>query len=193
MTSFELYYLFLLVILYIEMSCKNEERAESDVDDIEQKMSFLDNFLSVDDKNEEEKTDEVNQSVSTEFSSINKILSSMKPAKIKRKVHSIKEFLLQGTKKRKISSIDSHLMKKNEYSLFVVIAIVFLLMCYELNLFRFFIVMIPVCLVCYLLIENKDIILKQVNPPSIKMKKEEKEKKNNGQEDIELTQSLLNI
>lgn len=175
------------------MSCKNEERAESDVDDIEQKMSFLDNFLSVDDKNEEEKTDEANQSVSTEFSSINKILSSMKPAKIKRKVHSIKEFLLQGTKKRKISSIDSHLMKKNEYTLFVVIAIVFLLMCYELNLFRFFIVMIPVCLVCYLLIENKDIILKQVNSPSIKMKKEEKEKKNNGQEDIELTQSLLNI
>ena len=175
------------------MSCKNEEHAESDADDIEQKMSFLDNFLSVDDKNEEEKLDEVNQSVSTEFSSINKILSSLKPAKIKRKVHSIKEFLLQGTRKRKISSIDSHLMMQKEYSLFVVIAVVFLLMCYELNLFRFFIVMIPVCLVCYLLIENKDIILKQVNPPSIKMKKEEKEKKNNGQEDIELTQCLLNI
>ena len=175
------------------MSCKNEEHAESDADDIEQKMSFLDNFLSVDDKNEEEKLDEVNQSVSTEFSSINKILSSLKPAKIKRKVHSFKEFLLQGTRKRKISSIDSHLMMQKEYSLFVVIAVVFLLMCYELNLFRFFIVMIPVCLVCYLLIENKDIILKQVNHPSMIIKKEVKEQKNNTQEDIELTQSLLNI
>ena len=104
------------------MSCKNEEHAESDADDIEQKMSFLDNFLSVDDKNEEEKLDEVNQSVSTEFSSINKILSSLKPAKIKRKVHSIKEFFFFFTRKRKISSIDSHLMMHKEYSLFVVIA-----------------------------------------------------------------------
>ena len=69
-------------------------------------------------------------------------------------------------------------MMQKEYSLFVVIAVVFLLMCYELNLFRFFIVMIPVCLVCYLLIENKDIILKQVNHPSMIIKKEVKEQNN---------------
>ena len=50
--------------------------------------------------------------------------------------------------------------------------------------------MIPVCLVCYLLHENKDVILKQVNHPVMKVKKE---KKQNEQEDIELTQSLLNI
>ena len=168
-------------------SIKNEENVDSDVDDIEQKMSFLDNFLSVDDKKEEEKTDEVNLSVSTEFSSINKIISSIKPSKIKRKVHSIKEYLLQGNKKGKFSSIDYHHMMKVEFSFFAVAALIFLLLCYELNLLRFFIVMVPICLVCYLLNENKDVMLKQVNHPTMNMKKEKK------QEDIELTQSLLNI
>lgn len=168
-------------------SIKNEENVDSDVDDIEQKMSFLDNFLSVDDKKEEEKTDEVNLSVSTEFSSINKIISSIKPSKLKRKVHSIKEYLLQGNKKGKFSSIDYHHMMKVEFSFFAVAALIFLLLCYELNLLRFFIVMVPICLVCYLLNENKDVMLKQVNHPTMNMKKEKK------QEDIELTQSLLNI
>lgn len=168
-------------------SIKNEENVDSDVDDIEQKMSFLDNFLSVDDKKEEEKPDEVNLSVSTEFSSINKIISSIKPSKIKRKVHSIKEYLLQGNKKGKFSSIDYHHMMKVEFSFFAVAALIFLLLCYELNLLRFFIVMVPICLVCYLLNENKDVMLKQVNHPTMNMKKEKK------QEDIELTQSLLNI
>lgn len=168
-------------------SIKNEENVDSDVDDIEQKMSFLDNFLSVDDKKEEEKPDEVNLSVSTEFSSINKIISSIKPSKIKRRVHSIKEYLLQGNKKGKFSSIDYHHMMKVEFSFFAVAALIFLLLCYELNLLRFFIVMVPICLVCYLLNENKDVMLKQVNHPTMNMKKEKK------QEDIELTQSLLNI
>ncbi len=168
-------------------SIKNEENVDSDVDDIEQKMSFLDNFLSVDDKKEEEKPDEVNLSVSTEFSSINKIISSIKPSKLKRKVHSIKEYLLQGNKKGKFSSIDYHHMMKVEFSFFAVAALIFLLLCYELNLLRFFIVMVPICLVCYLLNENKDVMLKQVNHPTMNMKKEKK------QEDIELTQSLLNI
>lgn len=168
-------------------SIKNEENVDSDVDDIEQKMSFLDNFLSVDDKKEEEKPDEVNLSVSTEFSSINKIISSIKPSKLKRKVHSIKEYLLQGNKKGKFSSIDYHHMMKVEFSFFAVDALIFLLLCYELNLLRFFIVMVPICLVCYLLNENKDVMLKQVNHPTMNMKKEKK------QEDIELTQSLLNI
>ena len=168
-------------------SIKNEENVDSDVDDIEQKMSFLDNFLSVDDKKEEEKPDEVNLSVSTEFSSINKIISSIKPSKIKRKVHSIKEYLLQGNKKGKFSSIDYHHMMKVEFSFFAVAALIFLLLCYELNLLRFFIVMVPICLVCYLLNENKDVMLKQVNHPTMNMKKEKK------QEDIKLTQSLLNI
>ena len=168
-------------------SIKNEENVDSDVDDIEQKMSFLDNFLSVDDKKEEEKPDEVNLSVSTEFSSINKIISSIKPSKLKRKVHSIKEYLLQGNKKGKFSSIDYHNMMKVEFSFFAVAALIFLLLCYELNLLRFFIVMVPICLVCYLLNENKDVMLKQVNHPTMNMKKEKK------QEDIELTQSLLNI
>ena len=168
-------------------SIKNEENVDSDVDDIEQKMSFLDNFLSVDDKKEEEKTDEVNLSVSTEFSSINKIISSIKPSKLKRKMHSIKEYLLQGNKKGKFSSIDYHHMMKVEFSFFAVAALIFLLLCYELNLLRFFIVMVPICLVCYLLNENKDVMLKQVNHPTMNMKKEKK------QEDIELTQSLLNI
>lgn len=168
-------------------SIKNEENVDSDVDDIEQKMSFLDNFLSVDDKKEEEKPGEVNLSVSTEFSSINKIISSIKPSKIKRKVHSIKEYLLQGNKKGKFSSIDYHHMMKVEFSFFAVAALIFLLLCYELNLLRFFIVMVPICLVCYLLNENKDVMLKQVNHPTMNMKKEKK------QEDIELTQSLLNI
>ena len=168
-------------------SIKNEENVDSDVDDIEQKMSFLDNFLSVDDKKEEEKPDEVNLSVSTEFSSINKIISSIKPSKIKRKVHSIKEYLLQGNKKGKFSSFDYHHMMKVEFSFFAVAALIFLLLCYELNLLRFFIVMVPICLVCYLLNENKDVMLKQVNHPTMNMKKEKK------QEDIELTQSLLNI
>ena len=168
-------------------SIKNEENVDSDVDDIEQKMSFLDNFLSVDDKKEEEKPDEVDLSVSTEFSSINKIISSIKPSKIKRKVHSIKEYLLQGNKKGKFSSIDYHHMMKVEFSFFAVAALIFLLLCYELNLLRFFIVMVPICLVCYLLNENKDVMLKQVNHPTMNMKKEKK------QEDIELTQSLLNI
>ena len=102
-------------------SIKNEENVDSDVDDIEQKMSFLDNFLSVDDKKEEEKPDEVNLSVSTEFSSINKIISSIKPSKLKRKVHSIKEYLLQGNKKGKFSSIDYHHMMKVEFSFFIFI------------------------------------------------------------------------
>ena len=168
-------------------SIKNEENVDSDVDDIEQKMSFLDNFLSVDDKKEEEKPDEVNLSVSTEFSSINKIISSIKPSKLKRKVHSIKEYLLQGNKKGKFSSIDYHHMMKVEFSFFAVAALIFLLLCYELNLLRFFIVMVPIGLVCYLLNENKDVMLKQVNHPTMNMKKEKK------QEDIELTQSLLNI
>lgn len=168
-------------------SIKNEENVDSDVDDIEQKMSFLDNFLSVDDKKEEEKPDEVNLSVSTEFSSINKIISSIKPSKLKRKMHSIKEYLLQGNKKGKFSSIDYHHMMKVEFSFFAVAALIFLLLCYELNLLRFFIVMVPICLVCYLLNENKDVMLKQVNHPTMNMKKEKK------QEDIELTQSLLNI
>lgn len=168
-------------------SIKNEENVDSDVDDIEQKMSFLDNFLSVDDKKEEEKTDEVNLSVSTEFSSINKIISSINPSKLNRKVHSIKEYLLQGNKKGKFSSIDYHHMMKVEFSFFAVAALIFLLLCYELNLLRFFIVMVPICLVCYLLNENKDVMLKQVNHPTMNMKKEKK------QEDIELTQSLLNI
>ena len=168
-------------------SIKNEENVDSDVDDIEQKMSFLDNFLSVDDKKEEEKPDEVNLSVSTEFSSINKIISSIKPSKLKRKVHSIKEYLLQGNKKGKFSSIDYHHMMKVEFSFFAVAALIFLLLCYELNLLRFFIVMVPICLVCYLLNENKDVMLKQVNHPTMNMNKEKK------QEDIELTQSLLNI
>ena len=168
-------------------SIKNEENVDSDVDDIEQKMSFLDNFLSVDDKKEEEKPDEVNLSVSTEFSSINKIISSIKPSKLKRNVHSIKEYLLQGNKKGKFSSIDYHHMMKVEFSFFAVAALIFLLLCYELNLLRFFIVMVPICLVCYLLNENKDVMLKQVNHPTMNMKKEKK------QEDIELTQSLLNI
>lgn len=168
-------------------SIKNEENVDSDVDDIEQKMSFLDNFLSVDDKKEEEKPGEVNLSVSTEFSSINKIISSIKPSKLKRKVHSIKEYLLQGNKKGKFSSIDYHHMMKVEFSFFAVAALIFLLLCYELNLLRFFIVMVPICLVCYLLNENKDVMLKQVNHPTMNMKKEKK------QEDIELTQSLLNI
>ena len=168
-------------------SIKNEENVDTDVDDIEQKMSFLDNFLSVDDKKEEEKPDEVNLSVSTEFSSINKIISSIKPSKLKRKVHSIKEYLLQGNKKGKFSSIDYHHMMKVEFSFFAVAALIFLLLCYELNLLRFFIVMVPICLVCYLLNENKDVMLKQVNHPTMNMKKEKK------QEDIELTQSLLNI
>ena len=168
-------------------SIKNEENVDSDVDDIEQKMSFLDNFLSVDDKKEEEKPGEVNLSVSTEFSSINKIISSIKPSKLKRKVHSIKEYLLQGNIKGKFSSIDYHHMMKVEFSFFAVAALIFLLLCYELNLLRFFIVMVPICLVCYLLNENKDVMLKQVNHPTMNMKKEKK------QEDIELTQSLLNI
>lgn len=168
-------------------SIKNEENVDSDVDDIEQKMSFLDNFLSVDDKKEEEKPGEVNLSVSTEFSSINKIISSIKPSKLKRNVHSIKEYLLQGNKKGKFSSIDYHHMMKVEFSFFAVAALIFLLLCYELNLLRFFIVMVPICLVCYLLNENKDVMLKQVNHPTMNMKKEKK------QEDIELTQSLLNI
>ena len=168
-------------------SIKNEENVDSDVDDIEQKMSFLDNFLSVDDKKEEEKPGEVNLSVSTEFSSINKIISSIKPSKLKRKVHSIKEYLLQGNKKGKFSSIDYHHMMNVEFSFFAVAALIFLLLCYELNLLRFFIVMVPICLVCYLLNENKDVMLKQVNHPTMNMKKEKK------QEDIELTQSLLNI
>lgn len=168
-------------------SIKNEENVDSDVDDIEQKMSFLDNFLSVDDKKEEEKPGEVNLSVSTEFSSINKIISSIKPSNLKRKVHSIKEYLLQGNKKGKFSSIDYHHMMKVEFSFFAVAALIFLLLCYELNLLRFFIVMVPICLVCYLLNENKDVMLKQVNHPTMNMKKEKK------QEDIELTQSLLNI
>ena len=168
-------------------SIKNEENVDSDVDDIEQKMSFLDNFLSVDDKKEEEKPGEVNLSVSTEFSSINKIISSIKPSKLKRKMHSIKEYLLQGNKKGKFSSIDYHHMMKVEFSFFAVAALIFLLLCYELNLLRFFIVMVPICLVCYLLNENKDVMLKQVNHPTMNMKKEKK------QEDIELTQSLLNI
>lgn len=175
------------------MSCKNDEHVDSDVDDIEQKMSFLDNFLSVDDKKEEEKHDEVNQSVSTEFSSINKILSSLKPSKLKRKVHSIKEYLLNGNRKGKLSSIDYHHMMRMEYSFFAIAAIVFFLLCYELNLFRLFIVLVPVCLVCYLLNENKDVILKQVNHPTLNVNKEKKEKKQNEQEDIELTQCLLNI
>ena len=168
-------------------SIKNEENVNSDVDDIEQKMSFLDNFLSVDDKKEEEKPDEVNLSVSTEFSSIHKIISSIKPSKLKRKVHSIKEYLLQGNKKGKFSSVDYHHMMKVEFSFFAVAALIFLLLCYEFNLLRFFIVMVPICLVCYLLNENKDVMLKQVNHPTMNMKKEKK------QEDIELTQSLLNI
>ena len=168
-------------------SIKNEENVDSDVDDIEQKMSFLDNFLSVDDKKEEEKPGEVNLSVSTEFSSINKIISSIKPSKLKRNVHSIKEYLLQGNTKGKFSSIDYHHMMKVEFSFFAVAALIFLLLCYELNLLRFFIVMVPICLVCYLLNENKDVMLKQVNHPTMNMKKEKK------QEDIELTQSLLNI
>ena len=168
-------------------SIKNEENVDSDVDDIEQKMSFLDNFLSVDDKKEEEKPGEVNLSVSTEFSSINKIISSIKPSKLKRNVHSIKEYLLQGNKKGKFSSIDYHHMMKVEFSFFAVAALIFLLLCYELNLLRFFIVMVPICLVCYLLNENKDVMLKQVNHPTMNMNKEKK------QEDIELTQSLLNI
>ena len=168
---------------------KNEENVDSDIDDIEQKMSFLDNFLSVDDK-KEEKPDEVDLSVSTEFASINKIISSIKPSKLKRKVHSIKEYLLQGNKKGKFSSIDHHHMLKVEFSFFAVTALVFLLLCYEFNLLPFFTVMIPVCLVCYLLHENKDVILKKANHPVMKVKKE---KKQNEQEDIELTQSLLNI
>ena len=168
-------------------SIKNEENVDSDVDDIEQKMSFLDNFLSVDDKKEEEKPDGVNLSVSTEFSSINKIISSIKPSKLKRNVHSIKEYLLQGNKKGKFSSIDYHHMMKVEFSFFAVAALIFLLLCYELNLLRFFLVMVPICLVYYLLNENKDVMLKQVNHPTMNMKKEKK------QEDIELTQSLLNI
>lgn len=168
---------------------KNEENVDSDIDDIEQKMSFLDNFLSVDDK-KEEKPDEVDVSVSTEFASINKIISSIKPSKLKRKVHSIKEYLLQGNKKGKCSSIEHQHMLKVEFSFFAVAALVLLLLCYELNLLPFFTVMIPVCLVCYLLHENKDVILKQVNHPVMKVKKE---KKQNEQEDIELTQSLLNI
>ena len=168
---------------------KNEENVDSDIDDIEQKMSFLDNFLSVDDK-KEEKPDEVDVSVSTEFASINKIISSIKPSKLKRKVHSIKEYLLQGNKKEKFSSIEHHHMMKVEFSFFVITALVFLLLCYEFNLLPFFTVMIPVCLVCYLLHENKDVILKQVNHPVMNIKKETKQ---NEQEDIELTQSLLNI
>ena len=78
-------------------------------------------------------------------------------------------------------------MMKVEFSFFAVAALIFLLLCYELNLLRFFIVMVPICLVCYLLNENKDVMLKQVNHPTMNMKKEKK------QEDIELTQSLLNI
>lgn len=150
--------------------------SDENIDDIEQKMSFLDTFLSDDDKKEPTQIEE--HSVSNQSS-----LHSNK----QKKIHSIKEYMKRKPNYTKnISPYDETNMRRMQYVSYGTSFLVFLIICYCLNLFSLLMVMIPVLLVFYLLNENRAIFLKRVNEKNIEKEKEK-------MEDLELAQCLLNI
>ena len=142
--------------------------SDENIDDIEQKMSFLDTFLSDDEKKEQTQIEEHSNSNEE---------SSRKP----KKIHSIKEYMKRKENHSKnISPFD---LRKMQYVAYAISFLVFLIICYCFNLFSLLMVMIPVLLLFYLLNENRAMLMKmkEKNIEKVKMK------------DLELAQCLLNI
>ena len=148
--------------------------SDENIDDIEQKMSFLDTFLSDDDKKEPTQIEE--HSVSNQESSLH--------SNKQKKIHSIKEYMKRKENHSKnISPFVEFNLRKMQYVAYAISFLVFLIICYCFNLFSLLMVMIPVLLLFYLLNENRAMLMKmkEKNNEKVKMK------------DLELAQCLLNI
>lgn len=145
--------------------------SDENIDDIEQKMSFLDTFLSDDEKKEQTQIEE-------------HIISSEESSRKPKKIHSIKEYMKRKENHSKnISPFVEFNLRKMQYVAYAISFLVFLIICYCFNLFSLLMVMIPVLLLFYLLNENRAMLMKmkEKNNEKVKMK------------DLELAQCLLNI
>lgn len=196
------------------MSCSQGENIENtdNIDEIEQKMSFLDSFLSVDDKKDssqygDEEIKKDNQSVSTtDTSGFDKVFGTLKKSSIHHKIISLKEFFgkTKGKKVNSTHSYSSQVIIQTEFFFLGLSFFIFFLLCYLFGLLSFIIVAVPVCLLGYLLYEKKGDLIKHIqiisgsnnnylNNHKIINYSKPPQKIQHNEEDIELTQSLLNI
>lgn len=194
------------------MSCNQEENIDNteNIDDIEQKMSFLDSFLSVDDKKDSSQYDEDeinknNQSGSTtDTSGFDKVFGTLKNSSIHHKINSLKEFFRKNKEKKRKNthSYSSHDIIQTEFFFLGLSFFILILLCYLFGLFSFFIVATPVFLVGFVLYEKKEDLIKHLqimnndsnlNRHNIISQNKPIQQVQHNEEDIELTQSLLNI
>lgn len=194
------------------MSCNQEENIDNteNIDDIEQKMSFLDSFLSVDDKKDSSQYDEDeinknNQSASTtDTSGFDKVFGTLKNSSIHHKINSLKEFFRKNKEKKRKNthSYSSHDIIQTEFFFLGLSFFILILLCYLFGLLSFFIVATPVFLVGFVLYEKKEDLIKHLqimnndsnlNRHNIISQNKPIQQVQHNEEDIELTQSLLNI
>ena len=194
------------------MSCNQEENIDNteNIDDIEQKMSFLDSFLSVDDKKDSSQYDEDeinknNQSASTtDTSGFDKVFGTLKNSSIHHKINSLKEFFRKNKEKKRKNthSYSSHDIIQTEFFFLGLSFFILILLCYLFGLLSFFIVATPVFLVGFVLYEKKEDLIKHLqimnndsnlNRHNIISQNKPIHQVQHNEEDIELTQSLLNI
>ena len=194
------------------MSCNQEENIDNteNIDDIEQKMSFLDSFLYVDDKKDSSQCDEYemnknNQTASTtDTSGFDKVFGTLKNSSIHHKINSLKEFFRKNKEKKRNNthSYSSHHIIQTEFFFLGLSFFILILLCYLFGLLSFFIVATPVCLVGFVLYEKKGDLIKHLqtmnnnsnlNHHNIINQNKPIQQVQHNEEDIELTQSLLNI
>lgn len=194
------------------MSCNQEENIDNteNIDDIEQKMSFLDSFLSVDDKKDSSQYDEDeinknNQSASTtDTSGFDKVFGTLKNSSIHHKINSLKEFFRKNKEKKRKNthSYSSHDIIQTEFFFLGLSFFILILLCYLFGLLSFFIVATPVFLVGFVLYKKKEDLIKHLqimnndsnlNRHNIISQNKPIQQVQHNEEDIELTQSLLNI